>query len=567
MSQTYQLVAAIDFGTTYSGYAFSWKKEPANFFTLKSSDMLSAKEPSVLLMDRSGELVAFGQDAVLKYKDYCDEKLQQNYFYFSNFKMTLHRDENLSRRTMVQDDKGRECLAVTVFSMSIKYFRERLLRHLDRSKAQCFDEDIRWVLTVPAIWGEQAKQLMQESAETAGISPRKLMLALEPEVAAVFVKEIQIERQADELSKYRPGKKFLVMDLGGGTADLTAMEVVDDSSLKQLYRACGGDWGGNKVNDNFFTLLGSLFGPSVIKECKELYRSDFLDLEREIEVMKRKFGKSASKSQMMFMKFEMPYKFQTFIEEHHKMKLETIVAKSEFSQDASVSHNSKLKLSAKLIETFLFNPVVNSIKQKTEHILQELRGQIQDIMMVGGFSESEFVYETIKESFPRTKLVRANEAGLAVLKGAVLYGHSPDVITSRRCAFTYGLGLYRMFLKGHDPENLKCKIQGKDNIFVFKKMVTVGDEVGIGETFTLDEEIFPVKKDAPQMSFKIYRSALENPVYIDNSSFQIGKLTVKNITSSVRISLSFGLTQITVVAVNTDTEENVIAELDLLGEL
>lgn len=41
------------------------------------------------------------------------------------------------------------------------------------------------------------------------------MLALEPEVAAVFVKEIQIERQADELSKYRPGKKFLVMDLGG----------------------------------------------------------------------------------------------------------------------------------------------------------------------------------------------------------------------------------------------------------------------------------------------------------------------------------------------------------------
>lgn len=49
----------------------------------------------------------------------------------------------------------------------------------------------------------------------AGISQHKLMLALEPEVAAVFVKEIQIERQADKMSKYRPGKKFLVMDLGG----------------------------------------------------------------------------------------------------------------------------------------------------------------------------------------------------------------------------------------------------------------------------------------------------------------------------------------------------------------
>lgn len=118
-------------------------------------------------------------------------------------------------------------------------------------------------------------------------------------------------------------------------------------------------------------------------------------------------------------------------------------------------------------------------------------------------------------------------------------------------------------MKGHDPEDLKCKIQGEDNIPVFVKMVTVGDEVGIGETFNLDEEIFPVKKDAPQMSFKIYRSALDNPVYIDESS----KLTVKNITSSVRISLCFGLTQITVMAVNTDTKENAKAELDLLGEL
>lgn len=59
---------------------------------------------------------------------------------------------------------------MTVYSLSIKYFKERLLRHLDKSKAPCSDEDIRWVLTVPAIWGEQAKQLMQESAEMVNFS-------------------------------------------------------------------------------------------------------------------------------------------------------------------------------------------------------------------------------------------------------------------------------------------------------------------------------------------------------------------------------------------------------------
>ena len=93
LSLVYQVVAAIDFGTTYSGYAYSWKDKQDRFHTIKSSTKFSEKEPSVLLMDQSEELVAFGHEAELKYKDLCEEELQQNYFYFQHFKMNLHRDE------------------------------------------------------------------------------------------------------------------------------------------------------------------------------------------------------------------------------------------------------------------------------------------------------------------------------------------------------------------------------------------------------------------------------------------------------------------------------------------
>ncbi|XP_078324280.1 uncharacterized protein LOC111123198 isoform X2 [Crassostrea virginica] len=563
LSLVYQVVAAIDFGTTYSGYAYSWKDKQDRFHTIKSSTKFSEKEPSVLLMDQSEELIAFGHDAELKYKDLCEDELQQNYFYFQHFKMNLHSDENLSRKTIIMDDKGRECSAVKVFSMSIKYFKKRLLNDLGHSRTPCAEEHIRWVLTVPAIWGEQAKQFMQESSYQAGIPPSQLMLALEPEVASVFVKEIQIEKQADEILKYRPGKKFLIMDLGGGTADLTAMEVMGDGSLKQLYCACGGDWGGNQVNKNFFNLLYEMFGPSVVQQCEIDHRSDYLDLQEDIEVQKRSFNKSDSYRSL---KFKIPYSYQKAIEGLHGKALKTIVANSHFSQDISVDSRNRLKLSAKCIETLLFNPVVNKIKQETENVLHELQGRIEDIMMVGGFSESRFVYETIRESFPRFNLVLANEAGLAVLKGAVLYGHTPAAISSRKCAFTYGVGLYRHFLKG-DPEHLKCRIEGEENILVFVKMVTMGDEVGIGETITLDEDIRHVRRDASHMSLKVYRSEKIDPQYVDESSVQIGKLTVKDVTKSVKISLSFGLTQITVMAVNTDTGKNVNAELDLLGDL
>lgn len=79
-------------------------------------------------------------------------------------------------------------------------------------------------------------------------------------------------------------------------------------------------------------------------------------------------------------------------------------------------------------------------------------------MMVGGFFEFEFVYQVIKKFFFRTKFFRVNEVGLVVLKGVVLYGYSFGVILLRSCVFIYGVGFYRVFLKGYDFEDLKCKI-------------------------------------------------------------------------------------------------------------
>jgi hypothetical protein len=44
--------------------------------------------------------------------------------------------------------------------------------------------------------------------------------------------------------------------------------------------------------------------------------------------------------------------------------------------------------------------------------------------MVGGFSESTILQEHIKKGFPDKNLFIPKEAGLAVLKGAVIFGHT-----------------------------------------------------------------------------------------------------------------------------------------------
>ena len=54
--------------------------------------------------------------------------------------------------------------AKIVFGAAIKFLKDHLLKMLKRSHTQVDDKLIHWVITVPAIWSDSAKQFMRESA-------------------------------------------------------------------------------------------------------------------------------------------------------------------------------------------------------------------------------------------------------------------------------------------------------------------------------------------------------------------------------------------------------------------
>ena len=55
--------------------------------------------------------------------------------------------------------------ALTVFSESIRYIKQAAINSINKAQAVTIDESsIQWVLTVPAIWGESAKQFMRQAA-------------------------------------------------------------------------------------------------------------------------------------------------------------------------------------------------------------------------------------------------------------------------------------------------------------------------------------------------------------------------------------------------------------------
>ncbi len=107
---------------------------------------------------------------------------------------------------MVKAANGKELPALTVFSMTLNYFRNHALRELaDATGFKVSEQDVRWVITVPAIWREKAKQFMREAAYEAGIgseqNPDQLMLALEPEAASIYCRKLRMNQLVPERPK------------------------------------------------------------------------------------------------------------------------------------------------------------------------------------------------------------------------------------------------------------------------------------------------------------------------------------------------------------------------------
>ena len=91
------LVVAIDFGTTYSGCAFSlchdFEKDPCKVsykWNTSCSGRVSQKTPTSILLNPQQEFECFGYDAEDRYAALANEDLHQEWYYFRRFKMMLH---------------------------------------------------------------------------------------------------------------------------------------------------------------------------------------------------------------------------------------------------------------------------------------------------------------------------------------------------------------------------------------------------------------------------------------------------------------------------------------------
>ena len=66
---------------------------------------------------------------------------------------------------VLEDITGKTLSAVDVFTLSIKALVDHLLSMLKKQGKIIHNDEVQWILTVPAIWTDTPKQFMRTSAE------------------------------------------------------------------------------------------------------------------------------------------------------------------------------------------------------------------------------------------------------------------------------------------------------------------------------------------------------------------------------------------------------------------
>lgn len=95
------LVAAIDFGTTFSGYAFSFKSwfetDPTKIVTNSTwvagqKSLISLKTPTCVLLNPDQSFHSFGYEAEEKYAELALDENHDDWYFFKRFKMSLYKN-------------------------------------------------------------------------------------------------------------------------------------------------------------------------------------------------------------------------------------------------------------------------------------------------------------------------------------------------------------------------------------------------------------------------------------------------------------------------------------------
>lgn len=258
------------------------------------------------------------------------------------------------------------------------------------------------VITVPAYFDDAERKATKEAGEIAGLNVRRIIN--EPTAAALAY---GFNKKKDE--------KIAVYDLGGGTFDISILEVAEDTVE---VKSTNGDT----------HLGGDDFDQKVIHYIlDEFKKQEGIDLSRD------------------------PLALQRIKEAAEKAKIELSTAQdTEINQpfitsDASGPKHLVMKLSRAKLEELVGDLVASTLEPVRKALADAglSTKEINEIVMVGGMTRMPLVMKTVEEFFGKKPNISVNPDEVvamgAAIQGGVLEGSVKDVLLLDVTPLTFGI--------------------------------------------------------------------------------------------------------------------------------
>ena len=372
---------------------------------------------------------------------------------------------------------------------------------------------------------ETCGKLREASASLLAVpnekDPDKLSLALEPECAAIYCQSLSEQQVAEYCKAQKPYQStcYLVVDIGGGTVDISAHRVSSaaDKYIQVVHPPTGNDCGGSRVNKKFEKFLERLvndegFSRYLQKNDPETNAKNSADLNelvnRIFEDQKVIFGRKGGVGARATSKFciRLPFRFLSI----YKDDIDKGIRQMEDSRLKRIDQELRIEYS-KMAD--FFQPVVEGMLECMSQTLRDVEANIDTIYLVGGFGGSHYIYKKITEQFgDGYKYITPEASNFAVIDGAVLFRKNPDIVRARKADATYGVNCTMSFLPLiHDPQYKTINDDGEEQcLHIFSTIVERGDLICTEEVFS--SAWGPSKHSQKSVRFSIY-STLEKDVW------------------------------------------------------